>query len=430
MTNLLKEHLQGEVASDIDFLLRDLLKIIKVLSLYPPENPLPRKMRASVGNRFMELVGRFDGFAFTIRADEILYQDNVVFSDKSKEEALASLFFQAGIITLEFRRSLTLDEFNTFLDILKEYVNDRSPDRDLVSLLWQEQFNQIKFTTVEDIILSTGDADVDIAEIRPHYGMDDSDEIGVVYNTIFLDETGGEESAEIIEDDGSEVLEPVNEELIEAARQMGMPSLSTPSGAGEQSLSLLIKDGYTLADEDKLEVCRLLEENRYFDPYRSAARIMLETLRIWNEQKPFTETVSICEKILDELLVNGAFAVAADFVFSLRSHQKELAGEKPAFAARLGDFLCRAGDQKRITRLTEIINEQSNVDVASIEIYLESLGWESLNYVAGMLGQLVAKNARIMVCNHLAEYGRDQIAVIGNGVRSPHWYVVRNTVMI
>ncbi|MCP4566919.1 MAG: HEAT repeat domain-containing protein, partial [FCB group bacterium] len=47
-----------------------------------------------------------------------------------------------------------------------------------------------------------------------------------------------------------------------------------------------------------------------------------------------------------------------------------------------------------------------------------------------MLGQLVAKNARIMVCNHLAEYGRDQIAVIGNGVRSPHWYVVRNTVMI
>lgn len=428
MPNFVSQHMQEEVVSNVNFLLRDLLKIIKVLSLYPPDNPLPKKMRASVGGRFVELVSLFDGLHFTVRANELLYQDKVVFTDTSKEEALGALFFQAGIISLEFCRGLPGDEFNTFLDILKEYVNDRSPERDLVSLLWQEQFDYIKFSTVEDIILNAVDSDVSVEEIKPYYGTDDGGDAGVDYNSIFLDEIDAGEEAIVGGEEAGEGFAPVNEELIEAARQMGMPSLTAP--ADSQPLSLLIKDGYTLADEDQQEVRRLLEENRYFDPNRAAARIILETLRIWTDRKAFLETVSICEKILDELLVNGAFAVAADFVHSLRSLQRELDSTQPTFAERLDQYLRRAGDQKRVARLTEVINSQSRIDTASIEIYLESLGRESLNHITEMLGNLVAQEARMMVCKYLADHGRDNVAIIANDIRSRHWYVVRNTVMV
>ena len=116
--------------------------------------------------------------------------------------------------------------------------------------------------------------------------------------------------------------------------------------------------------------------------------------------------------MLDELLVNGAFAVAADFVHSLRSLQRELDSTQPTFAERLDQYLRRAGDQKRVARLTEVINSQSRIDTASIEIYLESLGRESLNHITEMLGNLVAQEARMMVCKYLADHGRDNVAII------------------
>lgn len=414
MKNIIREHVSEEVAADVRLLLRDLMKMVKVLTIYPPDNPLPMKMRGSFTARFTDVVNRFGGLIFSIRPREIVYNKESVFTDRGPEETLAALFYNAGIIYLEFREGLPPDEMCTFLDMVKTYINDRSLDRDLVSLLWQEHLLCIKFKTVEDLALGEYDTDMLIREMYPDY-----DDDGPVFHF--------DVNQIILEDETGRATE-VSPEAVEDARRMGV-SLDTPPQIDNLIDQLRVSDA-SLEDGDKQEIMRIVEENRLVDPYRSAARVLIDALNFWEDLKPFSETVAICEKFLDQLLQRGAFAAAADFVHAARSRQQELGDNRTSLADRLADFIRRAGDSQRVARLTDIINQQEFVDTNAIEIYLESLGWESLVHITGMLGNLVSKSARLMVCDYLSRRGREHLHIIGTGVRDPKWFVVRNTVMI
>ena len=107
MSDIISEHLSQEFASNIKLLLRDLLKLIKVLAMYPPDNPLPAKMRRSLSSRFAEVVNEFNGLSFVIQPDKIYYSKEEVFVDQGKEERLAGLFFDAG--RLGFHRDFPRD---------------------------------------------------------------------------------------------------------------------------------------------------------------------------------------------------------------------------------------------------------------------------------------------------------------------------------
>ncbi len=424
MANIISEHLSQEVATDIKVLLRDLKKVIRVMTLYPEDNPLPNRMRGSYGGRFIELVNEFNGFNFSIRPGEILYDREVVYTDKSKEEALADIFYKAGIVFLEFSEGLVFEEFARFLELLKIYLNSRSRDSDLVSLLWQEQFSNIKFKTVEDLALGEFKVDSVIEDMYPDYGRDGDQSPRIDYNRIVLDEEAGEAEGPALA--GVEALLP---QTVEDGREMGL-SFEPPSDEMRRTIEQVLTGHYTPAEEESREIARLLEDNRNFDPDRAAARIMLEILHLWNEPKPFKETVAICEKVFDQLLEHGSFAVAADFVHAMRERQEELSARKPSLAGRLNDFILRAGDSARIKKLTEIINLQEVIDGNAVEVYLDSLGWESLVHITGMLGRLVSREARRMVCKYLAQRGQGRLNIIANGLHDRRWYVVRNTVAI
>ncbi len=421
MADPISEHLSREVTSDIQVLLRDLKKTIKTLTLYPDDNPLPTKMRATFGARFVEVVDEFNGFVFSIRPNEIVYGREVVYKDQDKDDALASIFYNTGIIYLEFRVGLSLEEFNTFLNILKTFIKDHSNELDLVSLMWQEQFTSIKFKTVDDLALGDCETDITIREMYPDYDNDSNSGITVDYNHVILEEESDDASSL-----GTSTVSP---QAVEDGKKIGL-SLGSIPDEPQSPIEQLLSGSFTPADEEQHEIARLLKEARQFDPDRSAAQVMIEILDFWDDRKAFAEAAAICEKIFDQLLTKGAFAVAADFVHILRSRQKSLVASKPVNAERLADSIRRAGDDRHISMLTNIINRQGVVDTASIEIYLDSLGWESLVHISGMLGQLVSKKARLMVCDYLAKRGRDHINIIANGLRDKRWYVIRNTVMI
>ncbi len=417
MGDIISEHLSQEFTSNIKLLLRDFLKLIKVLAIYPPDNPLPAKMRRSLCSRFTEIVNEFGGLAFSIQPDRIFFNKEEVFSDRGAEERLAGLFFDAGIIQLNFLAGMSEEEIDAFFGLLKDFMNDTSPERDLVSVLWQEQLSYIKYRTVDDLALDEQQTEMMIREICSTYDEDSSGSWGIDLNEISLDDD---------EDEAADSSLPSS--ATEDAKQMGL-SLE-PAATDNQSIENLLTSSYTPVEEEQKEINRLLAENKNFDPSRSVTRTLLEILDQWNDLKPYSETVGICEKVLDQILASGEFGAAADFVHSLRSRQENLPQEKENYTKRLAGFLRRAGDQERIDRLTEIINTQEIIDTDAVELYLESLGWESLPHISGMLGKLVSKKARLTICDYLARRGVDHLGIVANGIRDKRWYVVRNTVMI
>lgn len=145
--------------------LRDLLKVIKVVSLYPEGNPLPESVRRSFAEKLVDLVDQFGGIEVAVQKHSLIYCGEAVYVDSAKEESLAEMFFLSGITKLEFKEGLPIEEIYTFLDITKRFVNTPGRQADLVGMLWEGNLTNIIISTVDDVHLAAYDGDFKTREL-------------------------------------------------------------------------------------------------------------------------------------------------------------------------------------------------------------------------------------------------------------------------
>lgn len=150
---------------DIRLIIKDLLKVVKVVSLYPESNPLPQNMKRSFSEKFESIIDNYGDIKLTVEKDSLIYADETVYSDQNKEEALVSLLFDSGILTITFKSGLDVNEIYRFLDIIKTGINTPGNNYDLVNALWEADLSNISLTTAEDIALAAYDGDLKIQEI-------------------------------------------------------------------------------------------------------------------------------------------------------------------------------------------------------------------------------------------------------------------------
>ena len=117
---------------DITFILKDLLKVIKVVTLYPDDNPLPTSLRRSFSEKLESIVEDYGDMSFSVDAETLTFEKEIVYESKSKEDNLAGLFYDAGITLVSFRDGLFVDEIYQFLDVIKKYLNSNPKNADMV----------------------------------------------------------------------------------------------------------------------------------------------------------------------------------------------------------------------------------------------------------------------------------------------------------
>ena len=129
---------EKEIA-EISKILVELIKVIRVVSVYPEDNPLPIKLKESFSERFVDLIRDSGPFTFNIGQDKIYYQGEIVYEDRESDDSLAEIFFQAGITKITFSSSFQFDECNRFFKIIKAFINREPGAEDLVALFWQSE---------------------------------------------------------------------------------------------------------------------------------------------------------------------------------------------------------------------------------------------------------------------------------------------------
>ena len=156
----ISEQNQTRQIEDIRLILRDFLKVIKIVAMYPESNPLPQSMMRAFSGRLVDLVADYGELEFRISAESFLFHGENVFTDKSKDESLAGLFFESGITRLTFKAGLEADDLYKLLDAIKTYQNADRLSRDLVAALWEAALQKIVYETVEDIALKQYDGEL------------------------------------------------------------------------------------------------------------------------------------------------------------------------------------------------------------------------------------------------------------------------------
>jgi HEAT repeat protein len=384
-------------------LIQLLANSIKSLLIYPKNNPLPKEFKRKLYLSLIEFLDAHDELNLAIEPSQILFEGKVVHADGEREEGVAYILHKDGVRELAFLKGLEQGEIDDFTEVMETCSKFKDLEEDLVTMLWEKDFNHIKYLVVDDLL----DVDVPSAEDIP----DKWDFNKLFYSEI---ELGEQKTASDMED-----------------------SSDLASRVREEETKELLKKLKDFSSEEIENIQRLLEmddRQRSLDEFMD---ILTEILIVEPDFSEFSQMVDTTEKILDALITVADFPSATRLVKWLKRIEEitqklpeEKAPSKKKRVEKAGQVVDGAGEEEKIKRITQILNEKENVDFSLVKEYLFSLNWNALPPVLHMLRDLKDFSARKMVCEVLIEKGRDHTEFLREGISDQRWYVVRNVVSV
>ncbi|KPL02404.1 MAG: hypothetical protein AMJ90_05885 [candidate division Zixibacteria bacterium SM23_73_2] len=382
-----KEELEGkdqriaEARKLFDFFLRALKNVM----IYPQDNPVPLEFKKNLFTKFNDFLDKYGEFKIQVDSNDLLYENEVIHRDQSKDESIAFFMHRDGIREIRFTKGLPQEELNLFLEILKTGTKRLATDDDLVTLLWGNDFNYIKYEVVDEILSE------ELSYSLPDFSQPDLKNL--YYSEIKLPETEEEKKVK------------------------------------EKKLEIFVESIKGFAKEEFADLNQLLTKDKNYDPLEETITVVVEMLS-QEELSDFYETVGLIERGLDLLVETYDFKSAARMIEAMRDLQQRFSESSRERSERLKGMVERAGDKKRIEIVGEILNREEELNLFSVQDYLCSLSWNCISNLIDLLGELKAFSARKMVCRVLEKFGKENLELVGRGVYDPRWYVARNTLCI
>ncbi len=460
----------GAREKEIRFLLKDFLKVIKIVSMYPENNPLPQSLKRSFAERLVSVVQAHGEFRIEVDRDRLVFEQETVFEDKSKEESLAGLFYGTGISEFSFKFGLDVEDIYRLLDLVREYVNSPDKSLDLAGSIWEAEINGFVFRTVEDVALSDYDSNFNIQEYisdsdsgrmkRSQFGTDQVED----YTAIFESNDDSYQESKIQLDDSAKI------DIVETVTGKAAPGSGSPfttgvpmAPAGEEPMedagdwpaspmdeaaeapycpealstrpqmpdtTIILNDEFRLSREEEAMVQELLAEDAGFDTYESTLELLKEMLLQEGDMDAFYETVTVSEKVLTDLVRAGRLPESGQLLQYFKELEQRLPPDKGLWAERLRDAVVTAGSRDRLKVLTESLNDHPELGVGELRRHLDNFGWEALSAITDLMGELEHRLHREALSDYLTARGKDNIDIVARGVYDKRWYVVRNAVTI
>ncbi|OYV67208.1 MAG: hypothetical protein B7Z72_10020 [Gemmatimonadetes bacterium 21-71-4] len=131
-------------------MLRSFMKALRAHQLYLPNNPIYKSAIDTVRNAFAPVWDQTDDLVFTFSETQVLWFGHPVMQENTKSsDSLAWLFYKDGVRELTLVKGFEQDELVQLLTILQR-VRKASPDEDdLLSLLWEHEFVNLRYRYVD-----------------------------------------------------------------------------------------------------------------------------------------------------------------------------------------------------------------------------------------------------------------------------------------
>lgn len=453
---------ETDMSGDIQLILKDLLKVIKVVAMYPPDNPLPQSLRQSFAERLVDLVSERHGLSLRIEKGKILHGKDTLFEDRPPDEALAALFFDAGITRIEFTPGLSWDDVNRLLDVFRRHQNREDNSGDLASAFWQANINGFAFKTIEDVALADYTGKFKVQEFEADEGGRESslEDTGKahLYESLFVGvDYEGAEEVQLYDDDtvtgrrieqgavdpsqisaadsspgfdssiffGEEKVEGVDS----ATRAMGLEDLA-PATIPKIDTRRLIDQEYQPTAEEQAQLLEMLNRDTVFDIYESTVVLLKEMLYQETDLSSFGETVTICEKLITSFLRDGRIAIATDLLGYLHIFRERVQSSKPQWSQRLEESMTTLGSRDRLEALALGLNAHPDISGEQVTAYLFGFDWQVLAGLSAMASSLTNREHRQAILDLMSQRGGDHIAFISRNLLDKQPETVCNAIEV
>jgi hypothetical protein len=191
-----------------------------------------------------------------------------------------------------------------------------------------------------------------------------------------------------------------------------------------------ILNGLYLISSEELETInrRISEES---EPTFSQISLepMFHLLLLESSKEGFGRVLSHILEILDRLLRSGDFHGAATVLDRLHLSLR-LDSLNDWQTRRLTKAIFEAGGGKRIKAIELWINSSGRGDLDGLTRYVSLLQKNAIPHLCKLLAELKGSKPRRVICDILAQTGRESIGILGAFLDDSRWYVVRNMAYI
>jgi len=137
-------------AAQVAELINNVVKALRAFHMYLPNNPIYQRATENVRAAFTPIWAAVDQLALTVAETDFVWEEQVVYHQPAKGESLAWGLFKDGMRSLTIRRGAEEEELTRFLETVNQarYLAADAGD-DLLTLLWQQEFQFIQYHFVE-----------------------------------------------------------------------------------------------------------------------------------------------------------------------------------------------------------------------------------------------------------------------------------------
>lgn len=356
-----------------------LLKAKKTFRMYPETNPMYAKTIEDTNAKFRNFFDYRDELTFKIKQNELFCDSEQIYHNLQKEDNIALFFFKDGLREITFKKGFSVKELEDFLKILTVDYDREVLDDDVVTLLWERDFQNVKYVVDEAFL--TEEEDYESAAVREVKDKaSDTDELTKAYEDSF------------------------NEEGVKDAVMV------------------------PLTDKDLHTVVKEIEEDAH-DKTGKLITIIFEMLYQAENKSEYEDVGHFLNSIVEFSITHGDLEAALHILRKTREviDTQSIADDAKKNLNMVFSFL---GFDATIKLLGELLDSGVEINENIWDEYVAFLDKNAIQPFITMLGELKSIPARKNVINALISLGKKDIQSLAKGLYDSRWYVVRNIIYI
>lgn len=362
-------------------ILQNLIKAKKALRMYPDNNPIYVKTLEDSYDRFKSFFDYKNDFKLTIKQNSIHYDTEQIYYNPEKEDNLALFFFKDGLREITFKKGLSPEELKEFLKIVALDFDREVMDDDIVTLLWEKDFENIQYLVDEAFLVDIDEEDYAIrAEEKTKEKVTDVNDLMKAYADGFIEEEIKGISIVPLTDKDLQIL--VTELEKDTADKTG------------KLVTILFELIYQSEDKNDLEdAFAFLKSAIVFSMKNGDIPVVMNVMRRAKE-------------IIEDPL--------------LTENEKKYMRMLPSYL----------GNEEIISLLAEILDSGIEIDAEIFGEFIEVLEKNAIAPMVKYLGELKTIRARKIIIDALIIVGKKDIQTLSRGLEDQRWYVIRNIIYI
>jgi hypothetical protein len=347
-----------EDATAVQQMLQFLVKALRAVQLYLPNNPVYQRAMENLQRSFEPVWVRCAELEISVAETDLVWEGQEVLGQPSKSDSVAWVLYKDGVRSFSLSPGVEDGEIVKFLNVIHKVrtLPADAPD-DLLTLLWEEDFQQIRYHAVD---LAADDA--------PHIDREEGLEFGAAAAT------------------PEDVKQQVTQELAEEETSRGPATVSVEDF--DSTLYFL--------DEKEIAYLKAEIEREYAQDLRvNVLSMLFDVLELQTYSTVRAELISILENFIPYLLAGSDFQSVAYILREIRTVLQRAREVLPEHRDSLQALPARLSEEDVLGQLLQSLDEaMAHPTEAELTELFRELRPEALEAILGWLPRLGNEQVR------------------------------------